>query len=591
MRTLSSLFMISCLGVLSACTLLVEVKDKPDDNNNNVNNANNAQCGNGRREGSEECDGSDVGSATCADLGLGQGTLSCTADCTFNARECGTSACGDGYLSGQEQCDGENLDQKTCQSLGYTGGVLACKDDCYFELTDCQGEPVEICDDGLDNDADGATDCDDNDCAQDVACITCGNGEIEDDEECDTGQFNGLTCQDFGFDGGSMACNLDGCRYDFSSCTPFQLTNVRKVVTGESHTCALTTDGLVFCWGDNTFGQVGRVAGGLNFYPNPVHVGELTAAQDLAAGANHTCAIANGDIGGSMMTGVFCWGANHAGQTGQNPVGGHSHEPMMVSGISSPMQVVAGTNHTCARLASTMVCWGANSYGQLGDPAVSPAGTTTPVTSLNLTGLLQITAGGNNTCAITTQFDVYCWGQNGQGQVGDNTTTIAIDTPTRVYNSFTANYISTGGTHTCAIATGGNVGVFCWGANDHGQLGLGSPNANPTLIPTAVPAFGTTTAIEVEAGFASTCARAGTGLFCWGLNGTGQLGIGQETTPVPDPTEVSLAGQSFFQVSQPTNHACAVLGDKTVWCWGFNFYGQLGNASRQDTWAPVQVGD
>lgn len=586
MRTLASLLIISCLGFLAACTLLVEVKDPPDDN---TNNANNAQCGNGSREGSEACDGSDLGDTTCSALSLGEGTLSCNANCTFNTGECTSSYCGDGFVSAEEQCDGADLGGHSCETIGFEGGSLSCAGDCTLDTSGCDGSAVEICDDELDNDGDGYTDCDDSDCATHSHCTNCGNGAIDNDEECDAGQFNGLTCQEFGFEAGPLGCNLDGCRYDFSPCTPFELTNVRKVVTGESHTCALTMDGLVFCWGDNTFGQVGISPVGLNFFPTPVQVGELFLASDLAAGASHTCAIADVD-GTGTQNGVFCWGANHAGQTGQSFVGGHSHEPMMVSGVNSPMQVVAGTSHTCARLASTMVCWGANSYGQLGDPAVGATGTTTPVTSLNLTGLLQITAGGNNTCAITTQFDVYCWGQNDQGQVGDNTPDTSKNTPTRVYNSFTANYISTGGTHTCAIATGASVGVFCWGANDHGQLGLGSPNGNPTLIPTEVLDFGTTTATEVEAGFASTCARAGTGLFCWGLNGTGQLGIDEETTPVPDPTEVSLTGQSFFQVSQPTNHACAVLGDKTVWCWGFNFYGQLGNASRQDTWAPVRAG-
>ena len=542
--TLSLLFI--CLFNYS-CSLLVPVKDPP------ANNGNNLTCGDGVRQSPEACDGADLGGQTCETLGFDPITgdlLLCRTDCTFDTSGCGDGpVCGDGTATGGEDCDSDDLGGKSCQTLGFTDGNLACAD-CTFDTSGC-------------------------------VSLGCGNGAIDGTEECDGPELNDQSCLLFGFAGGDLTC--DNCKFNFQNCLPTELTNVSKVVTGDSHTCALTHDGLVFCWGMNSHGQIGQTQN-WGFYPTPVPVGELSPASDLVAGNNHTCALTHEGSDDK----VFCWGDNSSGQVGLNPIGGLTFTPQQVQGVDYPAALAAGSSHTCARQAGgTMVCWGANTWGQLGDSSTTTA-TASPVTVLGLTGLLQISAGGSTTCATTTAFDAYCWGMNTSGQVGNNTTTEARS-PVRVYDSFLANYITTGGDHTCAIgSSGGNFGVFCWGSNDFGQLGVGETNPAMIPIPTQVSGF---SGNFIEAGPLSTCSGTSTNLYCWGRNDHGQLGLGTDTSPITSPAEVSFTGEPYTQVSQPRMHTCAVTTSKSVRCWGFNDVGQLGDGTRDEQFFSVQVGN
>jgi len=150
----------------------------------------NAACGNGVREGTEQCDGLDLNSMTCALLNLGSGNLSCQADCSFDTSGCSQqSNCGDNVLQGAEQCDGSNLGGKSCQTVGqnFEGGSLSCRSDCTFDTSLCSKS------------------------------ASCGNGVVEAGEQCDTTNFKGATCQTMGFAGGVLNCT-GSCQLDTSGC-------------------------------------------------------------------------------------------------------------------------------------------------------------------------------------------------------------------------------------------------------------------------------------------------------------------------------------------------------------------------------------
>ncbi len=212
-----------------------------------------AACGNGLLESPEECDGSDLGGATCESLGYAGGTLACSPDCTLDTSRCiprpgseicdnqidddsdgltdcddpdcidptfcGLGVCGNGLLESPEECDGSDLGGATCVSLGYTGGTLACSPDCTLDTSRCIPRPgSEICDNQIDDDSDGLTDCSDPDCLQiPGACPICGNGIAESAEECDGTDLAGQTCESLGFQGGRLTCNPD-CTLNASGC-------------------------------------------------------------------------------------------------------------------------------------------------------------------------------------------------------------------------------------------------------------------------------------------------------------------------------------------------------------------------------------
>ncbi len=611
MRTLVSFILISSVSLLSACTLLVEVKDKPEDNVNNVNNANNAQCGNSRREGSEVCDGNDLGGTTCAALSLGDGTLSCYADCTFNTSECDSSSCGDGYVSAGEQCDGVNLDQKTCRSFGFDGGVLSCKSDCTFELSECQGTAVELCDDGVDNDRDGSTDCDDNDCTDDPACTTsnCGNGNVEGDEQCDgtnlanktcnslnydggtlactgtceydlsgcTGSVCGdewisgdeqcdgdnlqsTTCGDWGFYTGTLSCTATSCTLDFSGCTGnTELNSPMQVEAGDAHTCARISSSEILCWGSNEHGQIG-IQSNQRFLPVPVRLsfgGNWLNGSDLAAGGRHTCVVGSG---AGYNGQVLCWGDNSHSQLGDGTTTSSAVPILSDASLINITAVTAGDAHTCALAGDRKVwCWGSNTAGQLGLGPGYGLTQTTPVMVNSLQDIVAISAGANHTCAIreidATTRQLYCWGDNSSNQLGLGTNYTG-DTSSPVLVGFNARAVACGTAHTCAINDTDNL--YCWGSNNDGQCGYSGTGSG-------IPLTLGFNAFRITAGAFHTCATQGAmgEVFCWGNNSRGQLGLGdtfQKSSPtrlssLSDVTHISGGGEHTCAVGQRSNQA------------------------------------
>jgi VCBS repeat-containing protein len=291
----------------------------------------------------------------------------------------------------------------------------------------------------------------------------------------------------------------------------------------------------------------------------------------------HTCALTEGG-------GVKCWGYNPYGQVGDGTTT-QRLTPVDVLGLgSSAAQIGAGGYHTCALMKGGGVkCWGYNGNGQLGD------GTTTrrltPVDVMELgSGVAQVSAGSSHTCALMEGGGVKCWGYNYYGQLGDNTTTNRL-TPVDVMGlSSGATQISAGVFHTCALMESG--GVKCWGRNDHGQLGDGTTTRH--LTPVDVMELGSGVA-QVSAGILHTCALMESGgVKCWGYNFYGQLGDGTTTQRLM-PVDVLGLGSSAAQISAGILHTCALTEGGGVKCWGYNLYGQLGDGTTTQRLTPVEV--
>jgi alpha-tubulin suppressor-like RCC1 family protein len=257
----------------------------------------------------------------------------------------------------------------------------------------------------------------------------------------------------------------DGTRTDRT--TPVDVIGLASGVTaisaGYYHTCALMRLGGVTCWGANDFGQLGDGTHTSSATPVDV-VGLATGVIAISAGGVSTCALTNADA-------VWCWGNNTSGQLGDGTMT-NSATPVAVSGLASGVEtIVAGPDHACAVVGGgTVRCWGNNGGGQLGDGTYVTS--TTPVAVSGLaSGIEAIATGYSHTCALTAAGGVKCWGYNGDGRLGDGTMTITT-TPVDVSGLASGvEAISVGYYHTCALVAAG--GVKCWGNNYAGALGNG----------------------------------------------------------------------------------------------------------------------
>ncbi len=409
---------------------------------------------------------------------------------------------------------------------------------------------------------------------------------------------------------------------------------VTQIVAGDNHTCALFSNGQVRCWGRNNLGQLGyghtRTIGD-DELPSSAGVVSVTTTPgvivtQLAAAVDRTCALLSD---GS----VKCWGDNGFGQLGygNRTIIGDDELPSSVGPISlSPTPgmgaaaIVAGGNHTCARLASgPLVCWGLSSNGELGygntttigDDELPSAAGAVDLTRMNGVSITGLGAGRFETCALLSDKTLKCWGLNSFGELGyGNILTIGDNEPPSSVGAVSVSAspglypvsIVAGDFHTCALLS--NSGVRCWGSNLDGELGYGNtqrigdnelPSAAPGVPVSATPGA---TVLSLAAGYGHTCAILSNGtLQCWGANMYGQLGLGNVNNVGDDefPSSVgpvsvtSMPGVTVTAVTAGSGHTCALLSDGEVKCWGDNRYGQLGYGNTQrigDDEVPSSVG-
>jgi alpha-tubulin suppressor-like RCC1 family protein len=349
---------------------------------------------------------------------------------------------------------------------------------------------------------------------------------------------------------------------------------VRDIALGEKHSCVVLEDDTVLCWGGNEAGQLGRgTIGGIQARPGVVT--GLANVVEVVAGSDHSCA--------RLRTGtVSCWGGNAAGQLGDGTITNRA-TPTNVRGLSGVTQIGAGAGFTCAlRSDGTVVCWGSNAASMIDDGSRSNRMMPTQISGLS--GVAQIGLGGLHACARFLVGGVSCWGSNLFAALTGTTTPSESAAPVQV-DALEANVtqLATGTFHNCVRYAVGTVG--CWGQNLYGKLGLGSTSS--ASAPMTVP--GLTGAGQITSGGGHSCARldASMGVVCWGYNASGQLGNGT-TTDQPMPTSVPRL-LDVTQVVAGASHTCARQSDGTISCWGLNDVGQVGDGSTTNRSMPTPV--
>ena len=258
-----------------------------------------------------------------------------------------------------------------------------------------------------------------------------------------------------------------------------------SISAGDSHACAVTTGGAAYCWGSNASGKLGtgRAGGG---HTVPVPVSGHLVFRAISAGYFHTCALTRDGR-------VYCWGRNEQGEVGNAPRA-QASAPVRVAGDSVRfVHAAAQFDYTCAVDAGgALRCWGANCFGQLGaDSLTEQCGTpampcsTTPALVRTAVRLQTVSNTFSHTCALAADGSVLCWGENSAGQLGNRNTGDRVTIPAPVAGATGYRAVSAGRAFTCGITAQG--APACWGLNDKGQLGSGASGNQTAPTPVATP--------------------------------------------------------------------------------------------------------
>jgi alpha-tubulin suppressor-like RCC1 family protein len=286
---------------------------------------------------------------------------------------------------------------------------------------------------------------------------------------------------------------------------------------------------------------------------------------------------------------AYCWGHNMAGGLGDGTTTNRTTPVPVVGGITFA-SLAAGGEHTCGLTSSgAAYCWGYNQNGALGDGTTSNR--TSPAGVVGGLTFASLAAGGEHTCGLTSSGAAYCWGggyDNTRGQLGDGTTTKRTS-PVTVSGALVFQAISAGWQHTCGLTRGGVA--YCWGNNYDGQLGDGTrgpPSGGEWIRTSPVPVSGGLVFQIIGAGSDHTCGLTSNGVaYCWGDNEHGELGDGT-TTKRTSPVAVA-GGLSFASLTVGGSQTCGLTFGGAAYCWGWNQDGQLGDGSTTDRSAPVAV--
>lgn len=388
------------------------------------------------------------------------------------------------------------------------------------------------------------------------------------------------------------------------------------------HLCALLNTGAVKCWGRNDYGQLGygdTIPRGdkLSLMDDnlaAVDLGTGRSAIQISVGVDFSCALLDN-------ASVKCWGRNTYGQLGigssvakgdQPGEMGDSLPAVVYNSGATVTKVSAGADSVCILLNDgTVKCWGFNSQGQLGIESSTTKGTSAAhMTSLaaviGVSSATDISVGTGFACALLTGGYVKCWGNNATGQLGQGSTTdlgISAGQLSGLPNidlgsGITAVKISAGAGHACAITSTG--GLKCWGSGAGGALGLGNTiivgdGAGEMGNALALVSLGTgLTAVDVVAGVSQTCVKLNTGATkCWGLNSTGQLGLGHLNSLGDGAGEMGDSlpamplgtGRTTGKIALGAYTTCVSRDDGSMICYGDNTFGKLAIG------APVNTGD
>jgi alpha-tubulin suppressor-like RCC1 family protein len=395
---------------------------------------------------------------------------------------------------------------------------------------------------------------------------------------------------------------------------------VKQIVGGERHTCVLLSDGTVKCWGLNTYGQLGSGTSDKILLASAAPRVRITdtagvKVTSVAAGWHHTCAVLSD---GSAK----CWGWNDHGQLGYGNTEnvGDDELPSSVGPISvtaTPgvtVTALAAGRHTCALLSDGSVkCWGGTPYGYADDELIGDDELPSSVGPISVTTTPGVTVTSlacsfYNTCAVLSDGSLKCWGMSpwgelgyGNGQpVGDDELPSAVG-PVMVSNTpgVTVTAVAGGFNHTCALLSDGSV--KCWGGMNNGTYGVGYGNTDligDNELPASVGALSLTTkpgvvATAITSGTHHACALlSDSSVTCWGWNAHGQLGYGNTDIVGDDELPSSRSPASVTAVpgvrvsalaaGATAWHTCAVLSDGSAKCWGLNTDGQAGYGTTEN---------
>ncbi len=367
------------------------------------------------------------------------------------------------------------------------------------------------------------------------------------------------------------------------------------VGAGNGFSCALRSDGAAFCWGANGRGQLGDGTTTPSAAPVPVS-GNHRFAQ-LIVGDVNACGVT---AGGS----AHCWGGNGEGQLGAGLATGSgqfSSVPVRVSGGHRFNNLSVGLRAVCGVVTTDGVtyCWGRNRNGELGNGTTGGL-SNVPVAVSNSAslGFVTVSQGFFTTCALDGAGAAFCWGRD-NGQFGNGSMTVPSSlTPTSAASGMTLAKIELGSVYTCGLD--GSGGALCWGlSNAFGQQGIGS-FVDPVLSPTAVVGGLTFASLDAHNNnnlFAATCGiTTSNEAWCWGSNQKGQLGgpsaetcnVGSVFDCSSVPIEVR-GDHHFTSIAVGLEHMCALALDGSVFCWGDNEFGQLGDGTMVNSPVPVAV--
>ncbi|MGE0788628.1 MAG: hypothetical protein AB7S26_23355 [Sandaracinaceae bacterium] len=351
---------------------------------------------------------------------------------------------------------------------------------------------------------------------------------------------------------------------------------VAELELGRAISCVRYSTGNVVCWGANNIGQLGDNTAAFTApaRPVPALVFGLTDATQIAVGhaANggaddsHVCALRSG---GS----VVCWGSNSSGQTSTGPGTMGERAPVTVAGLTDAVELAAGARFTCARrMDETVVCWGEQGNGRLGNGMTVAAPITTPTPVMGLSGALElVTTADDYVCARIGANDYQCWGGGGYALGNGSSSLAPVATDATLVTPATLHGLRGGVDLTFGLDSVGTV--YCWGRSHDRLCGP----TDGTDLPSPIGLATLTGVAQIEAGPTTVIARLGGGAIrCFGQNGNGICGLGRTdafiTTPegpagLADVTDVAVGG----------NHSCIVRSSGGVWCAGVGAQGQLGD--------------
>ena len=287
---------------------------------------------------------------------------------------------------------------------------------------------------------------------------------------------------------------------------------------------------------------------------------------------------------------LWVWGNNYKGKLGDNTTDDKSSPVQTMAGGSNWTFVIGGYSHTAAiKKDGTLWTWGTNTYyggfgGQLGD-----------ATSDNKSSPIQTIAGGTNwsnvacgafhTAAIKTDGTLWTWGNNGDAQLGDNTIT-SKDSPVQtIAGGSDWSFVSCGNYHTAAIKTDGTL--WLWGGNS-GSGRLGDDTNEKKSSPVQTIAGGTNWSKVACGAYHNAAIKTDGTLWTWGSNYDGRLGD-DTTDNKSSPVQTIVGGTNWSKVASGNNHTAAIKTDGTLWLWGKNNHGQLGDNTRTNRSSPIQT--